>query len=49
MKKTRLSANGFYCADCGKWTYVGYDKRDSDGIKNAICIECGKNYEEINK
>lgn len=38
----RLSANGFYCARCGKWTYQGYDSRDAHTLRElgAVCVEC---------
>jgi len=44
--KIRLSINGFYCADCKRWTYQGYDSRDKENLPNsdAVCIKCGEKY-----
>lgn len=40
--KQRVSADGFYCANCGDFVYVGYDNRDFKGVKSAICVECAR-------
>lgn len=42
--KQRVSANGFYCAGCGDFVYVGYDSRDLKGVKSAVCVECARHY-----
>ena len=43
----RTSAYGFYCSDCGKWTYTGYDSRDKIGLPNdsGVCCDCAPKYE----
>jgi len=45
----RTSAYGFYCADCGKFVYQGYDSRDKIGLPNnlAVCAKCGSKYRNI--
>ena len=50
-QKVRISTYGFYCAECGKFVYRGYDIRDKKGLpnNNAVCLECGKHYEDINE
>jgi len=47
-KKPRTSIFGFYCARCEKFVYLGYDHRDKKNLtdENAVCIECGKFYED---
>jgi len=47
MKKTRTSGHGFYCNDCNKFVYIGYDRDDSKNITIAICVECGTNDPEL--
>jgi len=38
----RHSENGFYCSDCGKFIYDGYDCRDHENIRtgDAYCPDC---------
>jgi len=49
MKQPRTSANGFHCAECNKFVYIGYDSRDSSEITDAICLVCGtKGHPELN-
>ena len=47
-KKPKTSAYGFYCADCGKFVYQGYDRNDKKDLPdgNAVCVECGEKYED---
>ncbi len=47
--KVRTSIWGYYCNDCGEFTYIDYDSRDSVNIPTgkAICITCGRNYPEL--
>ena len=42
----RHSVYGFYCGECKKFVYDGYDARDKTGLPNncAVCVECGDNY-----
>jgi len=45
----RISNYGFYCGECRKFTYTGYDKRDKVGLPNggsAVCLNCGDNYDK---
>ena len=49
--QARISINGFYCADCGKFTYQGFDSRDKLNLpnNNAVCLRCGEKYSNIKK
>ena len=42
--QARLSIYGFYCDDCKKFVYMGYDNRDIPEKHNAVCVECGEQY-----
>ena len=46
--KPKISVNGFYCADCGKFHYQGYDRRDKINLpdNNAVCTKCGEKYSD---
>jgi len=47
FSKGRLSENGFYCADCGKFVYIGYTNEELNGVEmgQPVCSKCGKKYE----
>lgn len=47
--KTRISEYGFYCGNCNKFVYQGYGRKDKIGLPqdNAVCLECGDNYEDL--
>lgn len=42
----RTSTHGFYCSDCGVWTFTGYDSRDKLNLPNngGVCCGCAPKY-----
>ena len=51
MNKPKISDFGFYCGVCGMFVFVGYDSRDKKDLpgRNAVCLKCGENYQDIKK